>query len=152
MRIGLLFRREIDSIQSPADESRIFVKSFSQNLRRPALRGHHRDLHVRIVVIFRARCRFESNVLLGDHCGLVSGPGVLTIFFTSPSLSVTTYRSAVSEEIRSVSLCALNAMRVPSGDHENSATLNLSPSVSRFGSAAGAPPPGTSVVQRCIIW
>jgi len=58
---------------------------------------------------------------------------VLTIFFTAAVVDCHKVQIRRLQEIRSGSFCALKAKRVPSGDHENSPTLNLSPSVSRFG-------------------
>ena len=62
VRVGLLLGGEINPIRSPADEPRIFIEAFRQNLRRPSFRGYHGDLRVRVVVIFRSRRCIERNL------------------------------------------------------------------------------------------
>src|SRR5260370_8500030 len=61
MRVSLLSGGKINSIRSPADETRIFIKGFRQDLRRSPFRGHGRDSYIRVVVILRSTCRFERN-------------------------------------------------------------------------------------------
>jgi len=102
MRVGFLLGGKINSIRSPADEAGIFVKSFRQNLGGTAFRGDDGELHIGVEEIFRARNGLEGNLFsVGRPLRIGVRSGVPTIFFTTPSLTVTTYISADTEEIRS---------------------------------------------------
>src|SRR5207253_802476 len=152
MRRGLLCRGKINSIRSPADERWVFIKRFRQNLHCARIGGDHADPAIRIEEELRPRRGFEGDFLP------VRRPVRVAVrswgahhLFHGLVVHADDVQICRAKGIKSGSLCALNAMRVPSADQEKSPTLNWSPSVSRFGSAAPGLPLENSTVQRWVI-